>query len=603
MPYHYEYSWSSQINSYSEKDNWYRSWRSDERWVTRFTDDIYFTIAIELEVPDAHNDLFQRVDQLLGKHIRSEIGKQAVWSGKTIISWARYFPYKCSFNNKCVRPALGKAEHMYGYGDLTGPLMPPYNYKITHFMTKTFRCPRCTAIPPIAAKFCTNCQYPLVPSWPVPATEGKTTEPKSIFAGIPDSLRSRHVYVPGASQHGKSTFIENMAITDMMNNHGVGILDPKGDLIKSILHKIPSHRRDDVILLETKNPVPIDIMGWTNDQEKETLASDIFDTFLAFSTMTAGDQWQSILQAVLTTLLEAKGCSFLDINTILVNPEKRKAILDRVKNQNILDYWEHEFPLLKKDAAQPILTRMKKFMFSPALSKLLGCADAPLDIFELMEKKKILLVDLTGVGKGNGRQVGQLIVSKIQQSVMRREDQRREDRIPFHLYCDEFQNFLTSAFDTILSEAGGYKLYLTLANQGLYQLKQNSQVMDAIFTNVTGAWVVFRLDERDVSNFKLKALPMDSKRLASIPPHQAFIKIGNDPPAILPTPPPVIGEEISRAQYIRERTLSAYACKSDQKTHTSDNGKSDRRHEVEKPPQKETGRPPVPPVRTRQGNS
>jgi hypothetical protein len=399
-----------------------------------------------------------------------------------------------------------------------------------------------------------------LPSASVRSLKLRNDRSKAAFSGIPDDLRSRHVYIAGATQHGKSTFIERMALADIENGHGLCILDPKGDLIKSIVGKIPERRANDTILLESSNPVPIDFMGWDTEQERQTLAADVFQTFLQFSTMTAGDQWLSVLRAVIYTLLDAKNCSFLDINTILVNEEKRREILARVTNPDILDYWALEFPQLKKDAPQPIITRMKQFTFTPPLKTLLGTAAANLNIFECMETRKILLVDLTGVGKSNGNLIGQLLVSKIQQAAFRRESQARNRRIPFFLYADEFQNFQTSAFDTILSEAGGYKLCLTLANQGLYQLEP--KIKDAIFTNVTGGWIVFHIDEKDVPNFKLKTQPLDAEQLASLPPHSAFIKIGTDDPAIVKTPPPVAASGPSCADYIRKRTHELYGAPS-----------------------------------------
>jgi hypothetical protein len=411
-----------------------------------------------------------------------------------------------------------------------------------------------------------------LPSASVRSPKYRNASRKTAFEGIPDELRSRHVYIAGATQHGKSTFIERMALADIENGHGVCVLDPKGDLIKSIVHKIPERRVDDTILLEASNPVPIDFMGWETEQERQTLAADIFQTFLQFSTMTTGDQWLSVLRAVIYTLLDAKGCSFLDINTILVNDSKRREILARVTNPDILDYWNLEFPQLKKDAAQPIITRMKQFTFTPPLKTFLGTAHAKLNIFDCMETRRVILVDLTGVGKSNGNLVGQLLVSKIQQAAFRRESQPRSRRVPFHLYADEFQNFQTSAFDTILSEAGGYKLCLTLANQGLYQLEP--KIKDAIFTNVTGGWVVFHIDEKDVPNFKLKTQPIDAEQLASLPPHTAFIKIGTEEPVILVTPPPVPPRN-SNAEYIRKRTLDTYACKPAPVVDTSANGKPD----------------------------
>ena len=134
-----------------------------------------------------------------------------------------------------------------------------------------------------------------LPSISVRSPKFRNANRKTAFAGIPDELRSRHVYIAGATQHGKSTFIERLALSDIEHGHGICILDPKGDLVKSIIHKIPEGRAKDTILLEAANPVPIDFMGWETEQERQTLAADIFQTFLQFSTMTAGDQWLSVL--------------------------------------------------------------------------------------------------------------------------------------------------------------------------------------------------------------------------------------------------------------------------------------------------------------------
>ena len=227
-----------------------------------------------------------------------------------------------------------------------------------------------------------------LPSASVRSAKFRREQPKTNFSGIPDHLRTRHVYIAGATQHGKSTLIERLALADIEHGHGICLLDPKGDLVKSIIHKIPRHRADDTILLEAANPVPIDFMGWETEQEKQTLAADIFQTFLQFSTMTTGDQWLSVLRAVIYTLLDAKGCSFLDINAILVNDAKREQILSRVTDPDILDYWKLEYPALKKDAPQPIITRMKQFIFTPPLKTLLGTSKAKLNIFRVHGNQK-----------------------------------------------------------------------------------------------------------------------------------------------------------------------------------------------------------------------
>src|SRR5208337_4714697 len=148
----------------------------------------------------------------------------------------------------------------------------------------------------------------------------------------------------------------------------------------------------------------------------------------------------------------------------------------------------------------PIITRMSVFTTTPPLKKMLGTPAASLDIFQCMENRKILIVNLMGVGRDNGNLVGALMASKIQQAAFRRQPQEKHLRVPHYFYADEFQNFQTSDFDTILSEAGGFKLSLTLANQGLYQLEP--KIRQSLFTNVTAARIAFRLNHEDISNWK-----------------------------------------------------------------------------------------------------
>jgi hypothetical protein len=183
-----------------------------------------------------------------------------------------------------------------------------------------------------------------------------------------------------------------------------------------------------------------------------------------------------------------------------------------------------------------------------------------------MEQRKIIIVNLMGVGRENGNLVGALLTSKIQQAAFRRQSQKRNMRIPHYLYADEFQNFQTSDFDTILSEAGGFKLSLTLANQGLYQLE--NRIKQSVFTNVTAARIAFHLNHEDVSNWK-HLLPSDREspeyiepeRLATLPPYVALFKIGTNTAVLTNTPkplPPPTTEQVENANWIKLNTLKMY---------------------------------------------
>jgi hypothetical protein len=385
--------------------------------------------------------------------------------------------------------------------------------------------------------------------------------------------RFRHIYVAGASQHGKSTLLERMIAQDMANNEGVTVLDPKGDLAEAVLHRVPPSRINDCIYLDIADPVPVDFMSHTSEQELQTLLANLNETFLRFSTMTSGDQWLSILRWTIYTLLVARQTCFLDIYYFLAHKNRHDEIFDRVRARNtihqyddIIHYWEEEFPRLKSPKEGPILTRMSPFTTSAPLKKILGTPEAKLNIFDCMEKKKILIVKLLGVGRQNGNLVGTLLTSKILQSAFSRQAQARSDRVPHFLYADEFQNFQTPDFEDILAEAGGFKLSLTLANQGIYQL--DSKIKQAIFTNVNGARIAFRLNHEDVHNWK-HYLPSDRESptyiapetLANLSEYTAFFAIGGTPPTIMKTLPPLpdpTPAQIDNAQKIRDNTLRDY---------------------------------------------
>lgn len=393
---------------------------------------------------------------------------------------------------------------------------------------------------------------------------------------IPASIRFRHVYIAGASQAGKSTLLENMITQDLENDEGLTLLDPKGDLAEAVIERVPPRRKDQCIYIDIKNPIPINFMGWKTEEERQTLLADVNQTFMRFSAMAAGDQWGSILRWTIYTLLAAEDVSFLDLHYFLADEERKKVILDMVQERNqdgrydeIFHYWSKTFEKLGKPREGPILTRMSTFITTPPLKKILGPSDNPLDIFEAMENRKIIIVNLMGVGRENGNLVGALLTSKIQQAAFRRQAQKRELRIPHFFYADEFQNFQTSDFDRILSEAGGFKLSLTLANQGLYQL--DSQIKQSVFTNVTAARIAFHLNHEDVANWR-HLLPkptsdnpqqplIEPDELANLPPHHAFVKIGNEVGLIVPTPPPLPSpspEQRDNALKIKQATLDTY---------------------------------------------
>ena len=414
-------------------------------------------------------------------------------------------------------------------------------------------------------------------------------EPEFTTLLVPYEVRNRHVYVVGKTQHGKSTLFHSVISQDIEHGAGVCVIDPKpsGDkpnLVDNVLNHIPPSRKDDVIYFDAANPVPIDVMSWETEEERQTLSADLMLTFMQFMTQKEGERWPGILRHVIHTLLEARGCTFLEIHDFLADEAFRQTVLSRVTTPYLLKYWGSFKDLFPRDAITPILYRMSTFVLVPPLNIMLGHPRPKLSIQQVILDRKILLVNLTGAGKESGNLIGTLLVSKIQQAIFRRL------RTPFHLYADEFQNFQTSAFDVILSEAGGLGLRLTLANQYVSQLEE--RIRQSVFGNVS-TFFVFAIDDGDTRYFKSK-MPPDAEgkllpqELAKLPPYRALYAIAGQESMFKATPRPPADptdDDLARADYIRKRTLELYLCKPEPRPHNSG--------DEPPPPEKEAGRPPT----------
>jgi hypothetical protein len=319
------------------------------------------------------------------------------------------------------------------------------------------------------------------------------------------NTRNRHVYICGGSQFGKSTLIERIVVSDFSTGAGVTVLDPKpqGPLAETLLKRIPADREDDVIYFNIAHPAPIDLMSWDTEQERDKLQGELFSIFTSFSETSDEDQWPNMLRAAINTLLALKAKSLLDLTKLLTNALFLKEALHKLKQlpyeeqiQQLIDYWEDQYPDRRKGAEQPILSRLNKMIFSP-LANLLAYSPNAIRIKDLYRESKIFIVNLGTLSRDASNLVGRLIVSQLATAAF---SQNPDHPVPHFLHADEFQNFQTSDFKTILAEAGGFHLCLCLANQGLYQITGEG-IMDAVFTNANCARIAFRLNHRDISDW------------------------------------------------------------------------------------------------------
>jgi len=386
---------------------------------------------------------------------------------------------------------------------------------------------------------------------------------RTVTVSLPESVRDRHVYLVGKTRSGKSTLLLNIALQDITRGAGVAVIDPHGDLAEDLLHHIPEDRIGDTIYFDAsdkQHPISLSILNAQSDEEIGLLADDLMVTFRRLSE-SWGERMETILRYTFHTLLRTSGSTFIDIQHILQNPQFRHRAVQQANFPLLTDFWHCQFPQLPKDAAQPILNRMSKFVLSPTLHAMLSRAESRLNFQEVIKGRKILLVNLASgrIGEDNAKLLGSLIVSQLQLSVMRQAALPRERRTPFHLFVDEFQHFTTSAFEKILSEAGKYKLSLTLAHQYISQLPES--LRHAILGNV-GTLIMFPLGQQDANALRSELGEFEPSDLANLSAqdHEALCRPATqsrDTFKFITLSPPEPPEQ-SFADVIIERTRGRY---------------------------------------------
>jgi hypothetical protein len=342
--------------------------------------------------------------------------------------------------------------------------------------------------------------------------------------------RMRHTYVVGASGTGKSTLLLNLIIQDIERGEGVAVLDPHGDLIDEVLAHIPEHRFADVVLLDPSDeeyPVGFNILSAHSELEKNLLASDLVAVFRRLST-SWGDQMTSVLGNGILAFLESdRGGTLADLRRFLIEPEFRREFLGTVRDPGVVYYWQKEFPLLRGNAQGPILTRLDTFLRPKLIRYMVGQKENRLDLGTIMNGGKIFLAKLSqgAIGEENAYLLGTLLVSKIHQLAMGRQEIAAHERRNFYLYIDEFHNFVTPSLAAILSGARKYHLGLILAHQELHQLSdRDSAVASSVIANPYTR-VCFRLGDFDAKKLAEGFSFFDAKDLQNLDVGEAICRM------------------------------------------------------------------------------
>ncbi|MBT3704892.1 DUF87 domain-containing protein [Candidatus Peregrinibacteria bacterium] len=389
--------------------------------------------------------------------------------------------------------------------------------------------------------------------------------------GIKDKDRGRHIYVIGKTGMGKSTLLENMIYSDVIEGKGVGLIDPHGDLADTVLGFIPPNRTNDVVLIEPSDrdfPVAFNMLENIDPAFNTIVCSGLVGIFKKIYADSWGPRLEHILRNTILSLLEYPGTTMLGITRILQDEAFRKKVVPKITDPIVKSFWVNEFDKMqdrmKIEAISPILNKVGQFLASPIIRNIVGQPKSAVDLRFAMDKGKIVIINLSKgkIGEDNSSLLGSMFITKFQLDAMSRANTPEKDRKEFYLYVDEFQNFATDAFATILSEARKYKLSLTMANQYIAQMPD--EVKDAVFGNVgtlMSMQVGFDDAEYISQQFGEEVLPPDLVGMSKFTAYTRLL-IDNMPSKTfsLDTLPPIADEpNLERAEKVRKVSRERYA--------------------------------------------
>ncbi len=358
--------------------------------------------------------------------------------------------------------------------------------------------------------------------------------------------RRRHTYILGRTGSGKSYLMANMAIQDLRNGEGMCVIDPHGDLIQDILRHAPKERAEDIIVFEpfdTERPIGLNMLEIDSEEQKDFAVQEMISIFYKLVTDPAmlGPMFEHNMRNAMLTLMADKEHpgTITDIPRIFTDTAFQKYKIGKLKDPVVKAFWEKEMAKTsdfhKSEMLGYLVSKVGRFVENAMMRNIVGQPVSGFNFRKVMDEGKVLLVNLSKgrTGEINAKLLGLIMVSKIQMAALSRADIPEDQRRDFYLYVDEFQNFITDAFASILSEARKYKLNLIIAHQYLGQLTQaagaqgagSQDLRDAVFGNA-GTLITFRTGAED-AEFLAKEFdpPFNEFDLVNIDRFNAYVKL------------------------------------------------------------------------------
>jgi len=388
--------------------------------------------------------------------------------------------------------------------------------------------------------------------------------------GIRTEDRFRHLFIVGKTGNGKSTVLQNAILSDMRAGEGLAVVDPHGDLADAVLASVPSQRTNDVILIDPSDigyPVgfnPLDV-----DPAMVDVACDgVVSTFRkVFGTGTHTPRLEDILWNTVLALMLAGDCTILDMLRMFeVEDSFRRQVLARVSDPVVRNWWMTTFPKLRllrgEDPFASVENKLRQLLTNSVIRNMISQPKSRIDFRAAMDSGKIIILNLSKgkLGERTSSFLGSLFVTQLQLATMTRAAIPEQDRRPFYLYVDEFQNVATSSFSSFLSEARKYKLGLCLATQFLDQVDQ--QTLQAVFGNI-GSLLVFAVGPNDADILAEQLTGhVTAADLIALPKYRACTRLmidGMSRPAFTMETIKPETNNIDRSEFVREQSRRRYA--------------------------------------------
>ena len=321
--------------------------------------------------------------------------------------------------------------------------------------------------------------------------------------GLAAHDQRHHIYLIGKTGSGKTTLLRNMILQHIAAGHGVGVIDPHGDMAEELLDHIPPARADHLVYFNPADldfPIGLNLLANVPRDERHLVVSGIIEAFKSLWRESWGPRLEYILQNAIAALLECPNTSLLGVNRLLTDPAYRRWVVNQVQDPFVRQYWTEEYesydPRFQREAIAPIQNKVGQFFLSPVVRNILGQVRNRLDFRFIMDNQRLFIANLSKgrLGHDKSNLLGSLLTTQFQLAAMSRATQPEEARRDFYLFIDEFQNFSTDAFASILAEARKYRLCLTLSHQYIDQLPL--PVRQAVFGNV-GTLLAFRVGATD----------------------------------------------------------------------------------------------------------